>query len=650
MDTPEVWVLKRDPAALPTAPGFSAPIPMDSSSFGTSIKTRLLDTLVVRSATPGGLPGGLGAGDLLVLVNDGRVLRYSADSIKNFLAGARPIALPQTLIAAVRWPSGQTPTGMAVWPTDGSLLFPTIGGAVLRFGFTATGWMAMPPFATGLGLSLGKIKTFVRSNTPYAVFDQPLRGKIFEFVAPTVSCGLNFAVSCNPPMATITTVSNPIGLATTDSSAPTQDCVFDSSNPDNGCTLLGGTVKLGVSIAAPGATIVDTSCTIDPDPRFDSQLGTCNGSVLHVETYCPGYGPTVIPQYLCGGSGASGHGFALIKSVEQNGFLTAPPSLLVKTELSADALLGPLQLGCPQLTMAWAPLSDEGMIPEGNEMIELTSYCGSSRALPPGHSLMGVGLQLTPDLNADNPGNLVAFANQKFSNLGLTIAAATINQPAKQALSDCATKASGYLNDTQHLTDPATRYSCAAHQVWTCDHAINVTDFGLNPKKLSAYSAIRGRLANLILTINTRLNGNAASMVWPLADPGLPSGTNCDPDTTPPSVPAGLTASYVNSNTGKNLLLQWSASTDPSPNASGIGGYRVYLGGVPVGTTTNTTFPITLNTNTSDDVFQYQVTAFDQATPTPNESNKSSAVTVSCYDPDKYTDPDDESDCDAYHP
>ena len=135
--------------------------------------------------------------------------------------------------------------------------------------------------------------------------------------------------------------------------------------------------------------------------------------------------------------------------------------------------------------------------------------------------------------------------------------------------------------------------------------------------------------------------------MWPLADPGLPQAS-CDPDTQAPSIPTGLTASYVNSATGKNMMLQWSASTDPSPNASGVGGYRVYLGGALLGSTSNTTFPITLTTNDSSQIFQVQVSAYDLATPTANESDKSSAVAVSCYDPDKADVDEDEPDCESY--
>jgi chitodextrinase len=534
--------------------------------------------------------------------------------------------------------------------------------------------------------------------------------------------------------------------------------------------------------------------------------------------------------------------------VEQNGFPTATSDLLVKEELSADALLAPPNPACPELTVGWAPLTGEGTIPEGNDMIELTSYCGSTRALSPGHSLMGVGLQLNPGFftGATTADKLVTFANQKLGNLTATVNAANIpDNSVKTALASCVGKTGTYLNDTVNLTAPM-RYACAAHQAWTCDNTVNASNFATNPNQLSAYSAIRGRLANLILTINTRLIGQPASSVWPLVDPGLPA-TSCDPDTTPPdaplmlapsstqtsvtlnwnpssdnpggtglggyylyrtgaassplatlgpcgpcsytdssltvetpysyqlvafdkstqnnggpnlsastasnvatqpdtaapstpgsvtlgtvtttsvalswsasadpspgtgvggyyvyrngnriqtvtagtsftdnglspataysyqvaafdlskpnvggpnvsglstalpvttltppdtlppSTPTGLTATYV---TSKTLKLSWSASADPAPYASGIGGYYVFLNGTQVGSTTSTTFQITLSTSTSDTQFQTQVAAFDKAAPTPNVSARSSPpLIVTCYDPDH------NHDCDSY--
>jgi hypothetical protein len=59
--------------------------------------------------------------------------------------------------------------------------------------------------------------------------------------------------------------------------------------------------------------------------------------------------------------------------------------------------------------------------------------------------------------------------------------------------------------------------------------------------------------------------------------------TSAGADTTAPSVPSGLTATAVSSN---QVNLSWSASTDTG--GSGLAGYKVYRGGVQIGTTTST--------------------------------------------------------------
>ena len=221
---PQVWVFQPNPQQ-PTAGGaFLTPRLMaDSPAFSGYGKVRLLDALVV----PAGIAGGPGTGDLLVLVSDGRVLRFPAADIKSFLAGTSPVVAPIALVAAAQCPRGQTPTGMALWPADGSLLVATVGGAVLRYSLSTSGSTLNTAFATGLGLSLGKIRSFVRGGTPYAVFDQPLRGKIFEFGAPPLAGCPNLAMPCNTPLAVITTVANPVGLAVTD---------VDEAIPSSACT------------------------------------------------------------------------------------------------------------------------------------------------------------------------------------------------------------------------------------------------------------------------------------------------------------------------------------------------------------------------------------------------------------------------------
>jgi len=88
-----------------------------------------------------------------------------------------------------------------------------------------------------------------------------------------------------------------------------------------------------------------------------------------------------------------------------------------------------------------------------------------------------------------------------------------------------------------------------------------------------------------------------------------------NPDTTPPSVPTGLTVGTVTTST---VSLSWTASTD---NIA-VTGYKIYRGGTQIGTTAATSFTdVGLNQSTT---YSYTVSAYDAA---GNNSVQSSAVT-----------------------
>ncbi len=112
-------------------------------------------------------------------------------------------------------------------------------------------------------------------------------------------------------------------------------------------------------------------------------------------------------------------------------------------------------------------------------------------------------------------------------------------------------------------------------------------------------------------------NGNAwvMHMVAFKADPG-------SPDTTPPSVPTGLTAT---ANSPSQINLTWTASTDNV----GVAGYKVFRNGAQVGTVANPSYSDTgLTQNTT---YNYAVSAFDAA---GNASAPSATVSASTPLPD----------------
>src|SRR5213078_1424746 len=94
--------------------------------------------------------------------------------------------------------------------------------------------------------------------------------------------------------------------------------------------------------------------------------------------------------------------------------------------------------------------------------------------------------------------------------------------------------------------------------------------------------------------------------------------TPAPPDTTPPSVPTGLTASAVSSS---QINLSWTASSDNV----GVSGYRVYRNGTQIATTGATSFANTgLSPSTT---YSYTVAAYDAAVNLSEQSASASATT-----------------------
>ncbi|GLZ75256.1 hypothetical protein Afil01_00630 [Actinorhabdospora filicis] len=132
--------------------------------------------------------------------------------------------------------------------------------------------------------------------------------------------------------------------------------------------------------------------------------------------------------------------------------------------------------------------------------------------------------------------------------------------------------------------------------------------------------------------VNREYNGNlapgaSASFGWVSAGTGVPSsctlnGGSCDgggtppgPDTTPPTVPGGLT---VGSPTKSSLTVSWQASTD---NSGTVAGYEVSRdNGTPVAVSGTSTVVTGLTANTA---YSFKVRAKD---PTGNYSAYSAAV------------------------
>jgi chitodextrinase len=90
-------------------------------------------------------------------------------------------------------------------------------------------------------------------------------------------------------------------------------------------------------------------------------------------------------------------------------------------------------------------------------------------------------------------------------------------------------------------------------------------------------------------------------------------------NTSPPSVPAGLTST---SDTASSVGLSWNASTDSTGT---LAGYTVYRNGTSIGTTNASTTTFTDSTVQPSTTYSYTVDAFDTA---GNHSAQSSAIQV----------------------
>jgi hypothetical protein len=491
----QLWVFPTDPL-LPAGAAFLAPRLVDSSFGGLSVQS-LEETLIARTSS-----NASGAGDLLLLTGcPATVLVYSSADVQNVLNGGGPISPGRTLISSAQFPAGVEPGGMDFWPVDSSLLITTARGTVLRYSFTASGPVREFDFATGLGNGKSKLKTGIEATQPVAFLANNNGGEILKFGAPPAGGG------ANPPLATVTKgVQRPLGLAASNLvAAPAADCLDTAG----GCDLMGSVLKHSVGrVASLTGFVIEDVCIVPKDPRI-TQYGSCTGHSLPVGQVCAGFGDTVIPDTMCGGSGASGSGFALIKSTS-NSLNNAKGALVVNEGFTEGLLSGPVN-PCPKTVLGWAPTVGEGTVVEGNSMLEITSSCGSSKGLTRGLSLWGIGLVLNEDAL---PGMNLAdarinFATTKYEALGSTIALAGIQTTFRGSLNAC-------LNTSRKHFD-CKKYGKAATQLLACDAlvAANESAFTGNAVNPNPSGEIRGRIANLYLTIKARVLGEPALGSWP---------------------------------------------------------------------------------------------------------------------------------------
>ena len=550
--TPSLWVLRPSPAATG---GFAAPLLLDAHFAAREVDT-LVDTLIVPNNLPAQVSAALAAsgihpGDLLVLIadddfdpNDRReqvtLFDYSATSIATFLANpAQPIAPPAIALLERQFPTAghgsALPAGLDIWPIDGSLLLSTTKGTILQYALPAGGSGSMfwtNSYATTFAAvscgyapcPFGKLRAGSQNGTAYAFVTQSTgssSGNILQFAVPsttpTPGSGFRFTmptalVSTSASSTADSTTGSPEGIAVAPQSVVVASAATCASA--SGCNPTGGLASIitagaaGVGPQGVRGNVIQQTCIVT-DTRLKAD-GSCPGT-LNVAQLCPGFPANFISPKVCGASGPSKNQFALIQSVA-NG-VDDVPGILVMSEENPSALIpGTADGPCtPGGVVGWSPRlgSDEGVIPEGAEVLDMTTFCDKNGASTRGNSIWVVGGQLSSQLA--NTRSLVVFADDKLANLGKTIASTNIARPTQEVLGACLITSAILLN-TGH-------YSCAARNIWVCDQvaAANAKNFGSSPENPNPFGDVRGRLGNIFFTINSRILKNPPNATWPLA-------------------------------------------------------------------------------------------------------------------------------------
>jgi hypothetical protein len=541
----QVWVLQPSTSA---PGGFGNPQLL--YQFGDRPEAdALVETVVVlgTSSQPGPAQlasNGIFAGDLLVLVADTdsdptdehegvTVFDFSAASIATFLAGgATPTPTPalneKQILAPCFKGKVPLPTGMDISPVGGSLLLSTNTGTILQFTLPAGPASALwtnssaTTFATISCSSmpcLGKLRAGAQAGTAYAFVTQSTgtsSGNVLEFAGTAPSGGFIAPTASVPGSASAGTTGSPEGLAL----GPQTVSIAAASS----CATSGGCNPTGVltnAITGAGATgvngnIIQQSCLVT-DTRLQSN-GSCPGTI-NISQACAGFPANIVPSTICGASGPNGNQFAIILSIA-NG-VDDVPGILVQSQENPNNLLqgGGISSLCNQpgsqnQVMGWTPRlgSNEGTIPEGANVVDMSTFCDGHGSSTKGNSVWMIGGQLSTAVTSST-GSLVGFTNHKLDNLGDTIQSATIAQPAKDLLGLCLITSAVLLN-TGH-------YSCAARNIYVCDQFVanNTKSFSSSASNSNPVGDVRARLGNLFYTINTRIAGNSANTAWPLTSP-----------------------------------------------------------------------------------------------------------------------------------
>jgi hypothetical protein len=491
---------------------------------------------------------------------------------------------------------GQAPTGtsgawqgsgsdnalsVAAWPADANLLLLDEDGNIFKFTWSTTCavasattcsvinlpvfWSLLPNANSNVGtgsLQVNSLRTGEQAGASYAFVtaDAFFNDEVsYSYAAPPEILGEILSLDGADTPQTVTTSDGPFAALAV-SSPPSGSGTGTAAQCVSGCDLTGGdqqqimgTPAAIAAVEALGAkgTITENVCIVEQDPRHICNPSApkapgnpyYNSGTLPVSAVCPNsyfkpsFGNTVIPDYICGdyGSGGpgTGTGFAVIQGIA-NG-VDGISGLLIYNDANADAFFDPGQTepctGAEPVTVfGWAPWSGspvEGFIPESPNLIELTYGCGTSKSTSSGMSIDLVGAKLSLATAREFKPTPVGFAQFKYANLFTDVLVAPIDLVQKVRLEEIIVRSELFLDQGQ--------YSCAARKIWRADEYVSdhAAHFhGISGFDPNSYGRSRSRLANLFFTIFSRIEGNPAPQVWPIAKPPgvCPGNIDVDPD------------------------------------------------------------------------------------------------------------------------
>jgi hypothetical protein len=447
------------------------------------------------------------------------------------------------------------PVSLDISPVDGSILVATSDGSIWRLPYNAAG----NPLYGPPQLLACSVEYDVVNNVPVC---QASPGNPWGKIRATQSGGQLYIVSTNPsasqvnlftgavatpPFMSNSTVSlsqygvQPIGLAVLPTyrsgTVTASQCIAPLA-----CDPIGDGVELITirdyppvppAFFPPTAPISEQECDVAVDPRIPL-YGSCLGHSLPLSQVCPGLSDsTVIPQYVCGSPG-----FVIIAALADQ--IAANSNGLEVAIKSTSAPIFPSSPTCPQNVHILASNDHsqvETTFAEGPNAFENTGFCYSdpgSGSLGPHKTIDGIGLVL--DLTSFAPGGTAVQQAVKFTDFKIQNLITTINQTSVKYFWEKLVLLLGADID-QYLVNKG-HYDCAAELVYLLDQFVrrHRADFrptgtaGATVREPNGFGDIIGRLANLYLTIENRIEGKTVTWSdWPLAaDPHLCHTNECN--------------------------------------------------------------------------------------------------------------------------